>query len=141
METLCIVKPHVLSQEEKILWLIGESGLVCVEPLSCEWTEPMVRFLCRGSEDVLKMAMEYLLGHPAHLYIIRGEKAVERFYQLAGTAVAPNECARETIRYRFGEHTPRLLPSGTHYWLNAVHRPINPAEALVQLSEFYGGIW
>lgn len=79
--------------------------------------------------------IEYMLETQCELGIIEGESAVLRFYELAGKFSNPKECAKDTLRYKYGKGLD-TTKSGLYIVKNAIHRAKSREESKFELDLF-----
>lgn len=136
METsLYMIKPEAMVHQEKIRTLIsghlalGERKTVVLP----EWV--MQEFYADLSEDLQRATCIAFSAGPVELGLVHGHDAIGVLRRLAGDKTDPKDCQPESIRYRFGVKEP-VAVGGARYFLNAIHRPIDEAEAVAHIKIF-----
>ncbi len=68
-----------------------------------------------------KALIEYMSEKPCELGIIKGDSAIDKFFEIAGKYSDPKKCEKNTLRYRYGRGLD-ITKSGLTIIKNAVHR-------------------
>ncbi len=91
--------------------------------------------------ELWEATVHHFAERSSMVVVVQGQTAIRLVREISGENTNPNSCARLTVRYIFGTHTPIVLPGGRFYWRNAIHRPENEDEAkahLLLIHRFFG---
>ncbi|HEU5122136.1 MAG TPA: nucleoside-diphosphate kinase [Candidatus Saccharimonadales bacterium] len=136
METsLYMIKPEAMVHQEEIRTLIsahltlGERKTVVLP----EWV--MQEFYADLSADLQRATCMAFNAGPVELGLVHGHDAINVLKWLSGDKTSPQDCRPGSIRYRFGVKEP-VVVGGARYFLNAIHRPMDEAEAVAHIKIF-----
>lgn len=132
--SIYMIKPEAMSRREHVRRLIGRN-LTIGQTKTIRLPDWALDELYDDLTEDLRRATRVALEDPVELGLVYGEDAIMRLLELAGDKTSPRECHPDSIRYQFGIREPMII-GGARYFLNAIHRPKTPDEAVTHVALF-----
>jgi nucleoside diphosphate kinase len=135
--SMYLIKPEGLRYREQIRHMITSTGLFIehhfVAVLPRRIVEALYPDLAEAQNRLWGATLLQLLDRPCEIGLVSGQDAIAKLFGVAGTDFRPPLCKPNTIRYRFGNHTPIETGEG-EYWYNAIHRSRSEVEVARDLQ-------
>lgn len=132
--SLYVIKPEAMRHRDAILQMIVDAGFQIIGRASMILPDAAIAcFYPQLDDDLLAASMKYLRDGPCEIGIVEGPNAIRDLLNLRGGAVNPSECAKSTVRYRYGLRAAE--PAGPSvYYRNGFHCARDHTEARIALS-------
>lgn len=128
MLTGYLIKPEAMNVTDEIRKDIRANGLEIIIYKKIILSENDIETIYREVDaHILQATKNHMASKEVEIGILRGEKALERFYRLVGKEGEPKSCEDGTLRKKYGK--PTIFIEDKPFFLNAIHRPIDENEA------------
>jgi len=121
--TIYIIKPEATLFCDNIHFDIESNGLSILKTKTGYLPPHIVENLYYNSPlEIIEASKYFMCRDVCEVGIVQGLGAIQKLRELCGAFTNPRECNQQTIRYKYGIHTPVYF-SNILYYRNGFHCP------------------